>query len=104
LLGHDDSRAMNLLGIAASAYEVYEGIDLETRRDIVNEPVHKGLSGAIVRTGGVLSGPVPLGLRLAYAITGNWKFRRAAAWSSIAGSLLTRFGWIQAGHASAKDH
>jgi hypothetical protein len=104
LLGHDDSRAMNLLGIAASAYEVYEGIDLETRRDIVNEPVHKGLSGAIVRTGGVLSGPVPLGLRLAYAITGNWKFRRAAAWASIAGSLLTRFGWIQAGHASAKDH
>ncbi len=104
LLGHDDSRALNLLGIAASAYEVYEGIDLETRRDIVNEPVHKGLSGAIVRTGGVLSGPVPLGLRLAYAVTGNQKFRRAAAWSSIAGSLLTRFGWIQAGHASAKDH
>jgi formate-dependent nitrite reductase membrane component NrfD len=104
LMGHDDSRALNLLGIAASAYEVYQGVELETRRDIVNQAVHKGLSGVIVRSGGVLSGPVPLGLRLAYAVTGNLKFRRAAAWSSIAGSLLTRFGWIQAGRASAKDH
>lgn len=104
LLGHDDSRALNLLGIAASSYEVYEGIDLESRRTRVNEPVHKGLSGAIVRAGGVLSGPVPLALRAASLFTGNKKYRRAAAWASIAGSLLTRFGWIQAGHASAKDH
>jgi hypothetical protein len=27
-----------------------------------------------------------------------------AAWSSIAGSLLTRFGWVHAGRASARDH
>jgi hypothetical protein len=70
----------------------------------VNEPLHKGWSGAIVRVGGVLSGPVPLALRLAYAVSGNKKLRRAAAWSSIAGSLLTRFGWVQAGRASARDH
>jgi hypothetical protein len=31
------------------------------------------------------------------------KFRRWAAMSAIAGSLLTRIGWIYAGHASAKD-
>ena len=60
VLGHDDSRALNLLGIGASAYEVYEGFELETKRDRVNEPLHKGWSGAIVRAGGVLSGPVPL--------------------------------------------
>ena len=104
VLGHDDSRALNLLGIGASAYEVYEGFELEAKRDRVNEPLHKGWSGAIVRAGGVLSGPVPLALRLAYAVSGNKKLRRAAALSSIAGSLLTRFGWVQAGRASARDH
>jgi Polysulphide reductase, NrfD len=104
LLGSDNSRALNLLGIGASAYEVYEGFELELKRNRVNEPLHKGVSGAIVRAGGVLSGPVPLGLRIAYAITGNQKLRRAAAWSSIAGSVLTRFGWVHAGRASARDH
>jgi polysulfide reductase-like protein len=104
LLGSGDNRALNLLGIGASAYEVYEGFELETKRDRVNEPLHKGWSGAIVRAGGVLSGPVPLGLRLAYALTGNRRLRRAAAWSSIAGSLLTRYGWVHAGRASARDH
>ncbi|HEY7336937.1 MAG TPA: hypothetical protein VH639_18740 [Bryobacteraceae bacterium] len=28
---------------------------------------------------------------------------RWAAWSSIAGSLLTRYGWVHAGQASAQD-
>jgi hypothetical protein len=37
-------------------------------------------------------------------MSGNNKLRRAAAWSSVAGSLLTRFGWVQAGRASARDH
>ncbi len=104
LLGHEDSRALNLLGIAASAFEVYEGIEVETRRDMVNEPLHKGLSGAIIRTGGIFSGPVPLALRLGSLITGKRALRRAACWSSLIGSLLTRLGWVQAGHASARDH
>lgn len=104
LLGHDDSRALNLLGISASSYEVAEGAFLESKRHRINEPLRKGWSGAMVRAGGVLSGPVPLALRLAYAVSGNKKLRRAAAWSSIAGSLLTRFGWVQAGRTSARDH
>jgi len=104
LFGHDDNRALNLLGISASCYEVAEGALLESKRHRVNEPLRKGWSGAIVRAGGVLSGPVPLSLRLAYAVSGNKKLRRAAAWSSIAGSLLTRFGWIHAGRASVRDH
>jgi hypothetical protein len=104
LMGHDDSRALNLLGIAASSYEVAEGVLLEGKRHRINEPLHKGWSGAMVRAGGVLSGPLPLALRLAYAVSGNKKLRRAAAWSSVAGSLLTRFGWVQAGRASARDH
>jgi hypothetical protein len=104
VLGHHDSRALNLLGISASSYEVAEGVLLESKRNRINEPLRKGWSGALVRAGGVLSGPAPLALRLAYAVSGNKKLRRAAAWSSIAGSLLTRFGWVQAGRASARDH
>jgi len=104
LFGHDDSRALNLLGISASTYEVAEGVLLESKRNRINEPLRNGWSGALVRAGGILSGPVPLALRLAGAVSGNKRLRRAAAWSSIAGSLLTRFGWVQAGRASARDH
>ena len=74
LLGHDDSRALNLLGISASSYEVAEGVLLESKRHRINEPLRKGWSGAMVRAGGVLSGPVPLALRLAYAVSGNKSF------------------------------
>ena len=104
LMGNDDSRALNILGIAASAYESLEGVKLETGPTRENEPLRNGLSGWIVRLGGVLSGPVPLVLRVASAIAGKKDFRRAAACSSIVGSLLTRFGWVQAGRASARDH
>jgi len=104
IFGHDNSRALNLLGISASCYEVAEGVLLESKRHRINEPLRNGWSGAMVRTGGILSGPVPLALRLAYAVSSNNRLRRAAAWSSIAGSLLTRFGWVQAGRASARDH
>jgi hypothetical protein len=104
VFGHDDSPALNLLGISASSYEVAEGVLLESKRNRINEPLRNGWSGALVRAGGILSGPVPLALRLAYAVSGNKRLRRAAAWSSIAGSLLTRFGWVRAGRASARDH
>lgn len=104
LIGNEKSRALNLLGIAASANESFAGLKLESERTRVNGPLRKGVSGIIVRLGGILSGPVPLLLRLAFAIGGNRNLRRAAAWSSIAGSLLTRFGWIRAGHASARDY
>jgi hypothetical protein len=33
----------------------------------------------------------------------NATFRRAAAMSSIVGSLLTRWAWIHAGRASTRD-
>jgi hypothetical protein len=107
LVGHDRSPALNVLGIGASALETYEGVELEMKRDPrVNAPLKRGLSGWITRAGGVLSGPVPLALRVAASVSGtrrSRKLRRAAAWCSIAGSMLTRIGWVRAGHASAKD-
>jgi hypothetical protein len=56
--------------------------------------------------GGVLSGPVPLALRIASAFAGERRsrqLRRMAAASSVAGSMLTRIAWIHAGHISARN-
>jgi hypothetical protein len=102
LLGHDHG-ALNLLGIGASAFETYEGVHLEQRTEPALDPLKHGFSGWLTRLGGVLSGPAPLGLRVAAQISGSKKMRRAACWSAIAGSLLTRYGWMRAGHASAKN-
>ncbi|HEY6938931.1 MAG TPA: NrfD/PsrC family molybdoenzyme membrane anchor subunit [Terriglobales bacterium] len=102
LLGHNNT-ALNLLGIGASAFETYEGLHLEQRQEAALEPLKHGLSGWITRLGGVLSGPAPLSLRLAAQISGSRKIRRAACWAAIAGSLLTRYGWMQAGKSSAQD-
>jgi hypothetical protein len=104
LMGNDESAALNLLGIGAAALETYEGVHLEfLRHPEINRPLKHGATGLTTRIGGVLSGPVPLLLRLVAAATGSRQVRRAAAWSSIAGSILTRYGWVYAGHESAKD-
>jgi hypothetical protein len=104
LMGNYDSPALNLLGIGASAVESYEGFHVEFMGDPqVNRPLKHGPTGWTTRIGGVLSGPVPLALRLIASASGSRRLRRAAAWSSIAGSILTRIGWIYAGHESARD-
>jgi hypothetical protein len=102
LLGHQNP-ALNVLGIGASAFETWEGFNLEGHNSPEMEPLKHGTSGWITRVGGVLSGPLPLALRILGMATGSRNMRRAAAWSSLAGSLLTRFGWVHAGHASAKN-
>lgn len=107
LMGHHESRALSMLGIAACLAETAEGAKLESNHEDFNDPLKKGLSGAIVRAGGVLSGPLPLVLRIIAAFASNRnarKLRRAAAISSLAGSFLTRVGWVRAGHASARDY
>jgi Polysulphide reductase, NrfD len=105
LAGHEN-RALNTLAVAANAFETFEGIHLETRLERELRPLKRGASGWITRAGGVLSGPLPLALRL-LATFGNRRVartaRRWAAISGIAGSLLTRYGWVKAGHASARD-
>ena len=95
LLGHR-GRALNALGLAAAALETATGIWIEARDEPALEPLKQGKSGMLVRVGGVLSGPLPLLLRLCGA-------RKPAAWAAIAGSLLTRYGWVAAGRASALE-
>lgn len=107
LMGHEDNRALNMLGIAASLGETLEGVKLEATSKPANEPLKKGMSGAITRLGGVLTGPLPLALRLAAAVASERRAKqltRVAAAATLAGSFCTRLGWIKAGHASARDY
>lgn len=101
LMGHSQSRALNILGISAGLWETWEGFQLEGRDHAALKPLKHGASGWITRTGGVFSGPVPLALRLAGG--NSSRIRKWAAISGILGSLLTRYGWVEAGKASARD-
>lgn len=95
LLGHDHP-ALNRLGLAAALVETATGALHELDSDPAHRPLKEGSSGALVRAGSVLSGPLPLLLRLLGA-------RRVAAAAAIAGSLITRYGWVAAGRESARD-
>jgi formate-dependent nitrite reductase membrane component NrfD len=100
LAGHRHA-GLRSLGIAASLAETFIGTALEIDRDPALDPLKHGRSGWMARAGGVLSGPVPLVLRI-----GAWRSdraQRAAALAALIGSLLTRVGWISAGTASARD-
>jgi formate-dependent nitrite reductase membrane component NrfD len=98
LLGHRDP-ALNLLGAGAAAVETLIGASLELSSSDALVPLKHDWSGGMVRAGGVLSGPLPLALRL---IAGRSpSARKAAAISTLVGSLLTRVGWLAAGRESA---
>lgn len=103
LMGHSDSRALNLLGMMAATLETLEGAKIEMDADEVHDPLRHGGSGWLTRAGGLLSGPLPLALRLA-SLVGGRRMRRGAAWASIAGSLITRYAWMRAGRNSARDY
>jgi hypothetical protein len=106
LFGHGKSRALQALGLGAAIIETLEGIRIESRSHASLDPLKRGSSGWIVRAGGVLSGPMPTLLRTASLFAGRPRsksLRRWASWCSIVGSLVTRIGWIQAGHVSARD-
>lgn len=106
LKGHESNRALNALGIAAAACETLVGARIESQNKRSLRPLKQGCSGALVRTGGLLAGPLPLVLRL---LAGSSKksrsknLRRIAALSTVAGSLLTRAAWLEAGKASQSD-
>jgi Polysulphide reductase, NrfD len=100
LRGHDD-RALNAIGIAAASFETVTGARIELSRDVESEPLRRGATGTLTRIGGVLSGPIPLLLRIFGGH--SKKTRRLAAASTIVGSVITRLAWVAAGRASARD-
>lgn len=100
LRGHRH-RALHLLGLGASIFESVAAVTVETDRDRIAAPLRTGPSGHLTRLGAALSGPVPLTMRLFGGRSP--RARRVAALATLAGSLLTRFAWVEAGKKSAKD-
>jgi len=95
LAGHNE-QALNILGLAAAALETYLGYRIESDRSEASDPLRRGPTGITTRIGGFFSGPLPLLLRIA-------RFRKAAAASSLLGSLITRMAWVEAGKVSSRD-
>jgi Polysulphide reductase, NrfD len=104
LRGHD-SEALNKIGMLAATLETLMGASIEFFWTPAKEPLRHGVSGKAMRGAGLLSGPVPLAFRILSLLARNNRrgLRRAAAISSVLGSLLTRWAWVQAGRASADD-
>jgi len=106
LMGHGKSRALRALGLGAAIFETLEGAHLESRGSAVLDPLKHGRSGWLTRAGGALAGPVSAGLRTASYFGSGKRSRSLQRWASrcsIIGSLVTRIGWIYAGHMSARD-
>jgi hypothetical protein len=100
LLG-DRAASLNLIGIGVAVVETALLFWFERRGDPRSAVLHSGQAATLIRTAGALSGPLALAARL--LSHGGVPVRLVAAVAMIAGSLLTRFGWIAAGRASAAD-
>ena len=104
LTGETGSNALNATGLVSAAFETWEGIDLLRTKHPALKAAKRGWSGLLVQVAGVLSGPVPMALRVASMFAKDKKrLRRLAAISGVAGSLMLRYGWVSAGAASSRD-
>lgn len=106
LAGHGNDPGLHRLGIASAVAETVVGARIEIQSKPALGPLKEGRSGWLTRAGGLLSGPLPLALRLLAGRSDSPRstnLRRAAAISTIAGSFITRVAWVKAGQASARD-
>ena len=104
LTGDTESAALNAIGLLAAAFESWEGFDLLRTTDRALNPAKKGRSGLLVQLAGMLSGPIPMALRIAsLCMKDSTRTRRAAAIAGVAGSLLLRYAWVHAGSVSSRD-
>lgn len=104
--GYEDRTSLNVLGLLSAGSESAEFAKGMVTNDEVVKPLKRGRSGLLTMAGAVLSGPLPIALRLASMFVGEKRgksLRRMAAWSGIMGSICLRYGWVQAGSVSARD-
>lgn len=88
---------LNALGLAAAGVETLMGVLFElVRHGAADRALRTGRSGFLLRTSGLLAGPVALILRLVGWVPG-------AAIAFLLGALVSRYGWLAAGRASGVD-
>ena len=91
------SPVMLAIGFFAASAETLVLLWLELRpHGAVDRALHEGKSGWVLRAGEALEGPVALVLR-------GFGLVPASAITFLLGALVTRFGWLLAGKASAAD-
>jgi hypothetical protein len=96
LLGHRVA-PLNAIGFFAAAVETLLLVWLTmARHGAADRAIHEHSSGWLIRIGEILTGPVPLVLRL-------FSFIPLAAFSFLIGALVSRFGWIAVGKVSGSD-
>jgi hypothetical protein len=96
LLGHRIA-PLNAIGFFAAGVETFLLIWLSLdKHGAADRAIHEHRSGWLIRIGGVLTGPLPLMLRLFGVIP-------LAAISFLLGTLVSRFGWIAVGRISGRD-
>lgn len=96
LLGHRD-RSLNAIGIGTALAETALAARVELGGDPALRAITHRRVGGLAVAASVLSGPLPLLLRLFGSRSPS--ARRAAALSTITGSMLTRAAWLAAGKA-----
>ena len=89
--------ALNVIGFFAASAETLVLLWLELRKHgAVDQALHQGKAGWTLRAGEALEGPIALVFRSLGLV-----YFAAAAF--LLGALVTRFGWLWAGAASAAD-
>jgi Ni/Fe-hydrogenase subunit HybB-like protein len=88
---------LHAVGFLAAGVETLLMVWLSlNRHGAADRACHHGFAGWLIRTGEFLSGPFSLVLRL-------FSFVPIAGISFLAGSLVSRFGWLAAGRNSGRD-
>jgi hypothetical protein len=96
-LGGSSIAPLAAIGYFAAGVETVLHLRIEANTsDPRDRALRQGRSGLLLRIAGFSSGPLALVLRM----LGAWEL---AALVFIAGALISRYGWIAAGRASAAD-
>jgi len=90
-------RPLWFIGMVAAGIETLLWIWLELdKHGAADRALHRGRGGWMIRLGEILSGPLPIILRLTNLVP--W-----AAIAFLLGALSSRYGWIEAGRDSGRD-
>jgi Polysulphide reductase, NrfD len=95
LLGFQTA-ALQGIGLTVASIETAVGAWLETRGGAEARSLTHGESGLLMRMAGLCTGPATLVLRALV-------WTPAAAVCFLLGAVLSRYGWLHAGRASARD-
>lgn len=93
--------ATNGMSLVAAGVETCVAVYISLRGRAVDAPLRTGRVVWMIRVAVGLTGPAPLLLRIFFA---HWPpARPIASVCFILGALLSRYGWMAAGHASSRD-